>query len=123
MTDKNLTPKQKAFLDALFDTNIKGDIRAAMNVAGYSRDTSTGDVIDALADEIVERSRKMIAAHAAKATLAGIGVLDDPTALGADKVIQIAKELWDRAGIVKKDKLEVTGADGAALFILPAKVD
>jgi hypothetical protein len=118
---KDLTPKQAAFLDALFDKGIKGDIRAAMRVAGYSNDTAESVIIEALADEIVERSKRLIAAHAAKATLAGIGILDDPTALGSDRTLQVAKELWDRAGIVKRDKLEVSGPEGAAIFFLPMK--
>jgi hypothetical protein len=48
-------------------------------------------------------------------------VLDDPTALGAKNSVAAAKEVLDRVGIVKKEKLEVSSEDGNGIFILPAK--
>ena len=49
-----------------------------------------------------------------------LGVLDDPTALGARNQINAAKEVLDRTGLVKKEQVEVTNT-GGAMFILPPK--
>jgi hypothetical protein len=62
----------------------------------------------------------LLALNAPKAALGMIGVLDDPSALGARNTVAAAKELLDRAGVVKKEKMEVTGPEGA-MFILPPK--
>ena len=50
-----------------------------------------------------------------------VGVLDDPTALGAKNSVAAAKEVLDRIGIVKKEKLEISSEEGNGIFILPAK--
>jgi len=116
----DLTDKQIAFLDALYG-EAEGDIRKAMDIAGYSKNTPESVVINALADEIIDRSKRVIAANTARATLKMIGVIKDPTSLGAEKALNAAKELLDRAGIVKKDKVEVSGDGSVGLFILPPK--
>ena len=121
MSDRELTERQKNFLKYLFDPGIKGDIRSAMNAAGYSKESSAADVVEALSDEIVELSQKHVKAAAAKATIKMIGVLDDPTELGTDRIIAASKELLDRAGIVKKDKMEVSVTDGTGVLFLPTK--
>jgi len=119
MDEKNLTEKQRTFLDALFN-EAGGDVREAMNIAGYSAHSTQASILAPLADYIVERSKVLIAAHTAKATLKAMGILDDPNSLGAERIISLWREVSDRSGIVKKDKVEVTG-DATGIFILPAK--
>lgn len=113
------TEKQEAFLEALLG-EARGDIREAMRIAGYSDNTKVGEVVGPLKDEILERSSTMMALHAPKAAFGMIGVLDDPTALGARNQINAAKEILDRTGLVKKEQVEVT-AKGGGMFILPPK--
>ena len=52
---KKLTDKQEAFLEALCG-EAKGNIRGAMNIAGYSENTKVSEIVSSLKDEIVERS-------------------------------------------------------------------
>lgn len=117
--EKPLTEMQEAFLEALMG-EAKGDIRTAMRIAGYSDGTGTKDVVGPLRDKIVERASMMLAMNAPKAAFGMIGVLDDPTALGARNQINAAKEVLDRTGLVKKEQVEVT-AKGGGMFILPPK--
>lgn len=117
---KSLTDKQKAFLDALYE-EAQGDIRRAMEIAGYSKSTPMSAVVEALADEIVDLGRKFMALNVPKAALGMVNIIDDPTQLGAEKRIMAAKEVMDRAGLVKREKIDV-GAEGiSGIFLLPAK--
>ena len=91
--EQTLTDKQELFLEAVMG-EARGNLRAAMRIAGYS-DTP-------------------------KAAFGMIDVLDDPNTLGARNSISAAREILDRTGLVKKEKIEVTGATGG-IFILPPK--
>ena len=116
---KRLTDKQEAFLDALM-SEARGNIRAAMDIAGYSKSTKTSEVVGPLKDDIVERASMMLALNAPKAAFGIVDVLDDPSALGARNAISAAREVLDRSGIVKKEQVEVTTSQGG-LFVLPPK--
>ena len=116
---KRLTDKQEAFLDALM-SEARGNIRAAMDIAGYSKSTKSSEVVGPLKDEIVERASMMLALNAPKAAFGIVDVLDDPSALGARNAISAAREVLDRSGIVKKEQVEVTTNTGG-LFVLPPK--
>lgn len=116
---KKYTEKQEAFLDALMG-EAKGNLREAMRIAGYSDSTKLNEVVGPLKEEIVERASTVLALNAPKAAFSMLGVLDDPTALGARNQINAAKEVLDRTGLVKKEQVEVK-ATGGAMFILPPK--
>ena len=116
---KELTDKQAAFLEALLG-EARGNIRLAMDMAGYSKSTKTTEVVAPLKEEITERAGMMLAMNAPKAAFGIVDVLDDPSALGARNAISAAREVLDRSGLVKKEQVEVSGnADG--IFILPPK--
>ena len=119
MTDKKLTDRQEAFLEALLG-EAKGNIREAMRIAGYSDSTRINEAIAPIKEEIVERAGMMLAANAPKAALGIIGVLDDPSAMGARNAVAAAREVLDRSGLVKKELVEVKGVEGG-VFILPPK--
>ena len=116
---KTLTDKQSAFLEALLG-EARGNIRAAMDIAGYSKTTATTEVVGPLKEEITERAGMMLAINAPKAAFGIIDVLDDPSALGARNAISAAREVLDRTGLVKKEQVEVSGNAGG-IFILPPK--
>ena len=116
---KKLTDKQAAFLEALLG-EARGNIRAAMDIAGYSKTTATTEVVGPLKEEITERAGMMLAINAPKAAFGIIDVLDDPSALGARNAISAAREVLDRTGLVKKEQVEVSGNAGG-IFILPPK--
>ena len=70
-----LTEKQEAFLDALFDNG--GNIRAAAEVAGYA-EGSIKWLKDRLADEIIDRTKTVLAGQSLKAANKLVSLVDAP---------------------------------------------
>jgi len=120
MSDKKeLTQMQEAFLEALC-SEARGDIRAAMNAAGYSPNTRISEVVTPLRDEIVDRASMVLAMNAPKATFSMVDVLNDPGSMGARNAVAAATQILDRTGLVKKEQIEIKGPEGG-VFILPPK--
>lgn len=117
---KNLTDKQKAFLDALFGA-ANGHIRTAMDMAGYAPSVKEHEVTSALKDEIIERSTLVLAQTAPKAAKSFGTVIDDPTKLGAKELMLAAKEVLDRVGITKVERVDHNITSPNGIFILPPK--
>ena len=115
---RELTEKQRLFLDVLFD-KAQGSIVQAKKLAGYSDGTSSSEVVRSLKDEINEATREYLARVAPKAAFSMANVLDDPTELGIKEKIVAAKDLLDRTGHDKTEKMEVSSS--TVLFILPPK--
>lgn len=118
MATKNLTEKQQKFLEVLYE-EAGGDIRAAMRIAGYSDSTTQYSITSALAEEIAELTIKFIAQSSTKAAYSMYEVMANPVALGNKEKMAAAKDILDRAGFGKTEKLEVKASE--PLFILPAK--
>ena len=118
-TKKPLTERQEIFLEALTG-EARGNVREAMRIAGYSEATKINEAIAPIQDEIVARAGMMLAMNAPKATFSMINVLDDPSAMGARNAVAAASQILDRAGLVKKEQVEVKGPEGG-IFILPPK--
>jgi phage terminase small subunit len=116
---KPLTERQQKFVDAIVG-EAGGDIRAAMDIAGYSKHTTIKEAVEPVKDHIVEAAQMMIAMNAPKAAVGLTNVITDPSALGARNVVAAAREVLDRAGVVKRETLEVKGPEGG-IFILPPK--
>ena len=119
MTEKKLSERQEKFIEALLG-EAKGNVRQAMRIAGYSDTTAIREAMAPVAEEVAEAAQMLLALNAPKAALGMVGVLDDPSSLGARNVVAAAKELLDRAGVVKKEKVEGSGPAGS-MFILPPK--
>lgn len=120
MAKKTLTEKQTAFLEALFGP-ARGDIRSAMDIAGYSENASASTLVASLKDEILERSTNVLAATAPRAAMSFGDVINDPTLLGAKELMQAAKEVLDRTGIVKVERVDHNISTPNGIFILPPK--
>jgi|TARA_B110000977_G_scaffold199577_1_gene287371 hypothetical protein len=118
MAKRDLTEKQKLFLAVLFE-QAEGDPLVAKKLAGYSDNVSTSSVTASLVDEIPELTRKFISQSSTKAAYAMFKILGDKEMLGAKERMLAAKDIMDRAGFVKTEKVEVTAKE--AVFILPAK--
>ena len=116
---RNLTDNQKLFLEVLFD-EAGGDVVLAKKLAGYSDNTPTRVIVEALKDEIADATRTYFARTAPKAAMAMVGALHDPTELGIRDKMAAAKDLLDRAGLGKVDKIDV-GSSSGGVFILPSK--
>ena len=115
---KNLTEKQQKFMAVLFE-EANGDVVSAKKLAGYADTTTTHDVIKCLRDEIAEATRDYMSRIAPKAAVAMGNALVDPTELGIRDKMVAAKDLLDRAGYIKTEKVNVESSGG--LFGLPAK--
>lgn len=116
MAKKDLTDKQKLFLEMLFSDECQGDPVKAKIAAGYSENYSTTSLIESLEQELLAQTRLFLSRSGPKAAISMVGVLHDPTALGTKEKIVAAKDILDRIGLTKVDKLEVTGSN---IFILP----
>ena len=117
---KNLTDSQEKFLDALFG-EAKGNPKKAGELAGYS-EHSYPKVLRNLKSEIVSRAETYLATHSAKAATKMVDMLDeDGTTPQASIRMEAAKQILDRIGIAKKEKLDVNVKALHGLFILPPK--
>jgi hypothetical protein len=117
---KSLTNTQEKFLDVLFG-EAKGDPKKAGELAGYS-DHSYPKVLRNLKSEIVLRAETYLATHSAKAATKMVDMMDeDGTTPHANIRLEAAKQILDRIGIAKKEKLDVNLKAVHGLFILPAK--
>jgi hypothetical protein len=119
MSKKELTEQQKRFLEVLF-AEANGNINHAMKMAGFSEGYSRRQLTNSLKEEIIEATQLYIAMAAPKAAVAMINAIDDPTELGLKEKMSAAKDLLDRAGLVKTEKVQVESNTGGVM-ILPAK--
>jgi|TARA_R110000796_G_scaffold238507_2_gene358890 hypothetical protein len=119
----SLTEKENAFLDALFSKESNGDYRTAMDVAGYSKNEYPARLMRRLKEDIIERAEMVLAANAPKAVLSMTGILDDPSALGNRERLATSKEILDRVGLVRTEKVEHKGVASAVVLLPPLKED
>lgn len=115
---KEITEQHKRFLEVLF-SDANGNINAAMRMAGFSEGYSRRTLTNYLKEEIIEATQLYIAMAAPKAAVAMINAIDDPTELGLKEKMSAAKDLLDRAGLVKTEKVQVESTGG--IMVLPAK--
>ncbi len=118
---RQLTEQQQKFLDVLFD-QAGGDIPLAKKLAGYAETTSTTHIIKGLKEEIIDATQTYLSRNAPKAAMAMVGALYDPTELGIRDKMQAAKELLDRSGLVKTEKMQVE-AKGGVMLMPPKQMD
>ena len=112
---RQLTDKQQKFLDVLFE-EAGGSVTLAKKLAGYSETSSTSDITKGLKDEILEATQLYMARNAPQAAVAIAGSLSDPTQLGVRDRLAAAKELLDRTGLIKTEKVQVETSGGVILM-------
>tara|TARA_R100000781_G_C3992965_1_gene97588 strand:+ start:144 stop:539 length:396 start_codon:yes stop_codon:yes gene_type:complete len=118
--NRELNTQQKTFIDFLFG-EAEGNPKKAGELAGYS-EHSYPKVIKSLKDEIIERAEYSLALHSAKAVKGLINALDeDGTAPGANIRMEAAKQILDRVGLVKREKVDINAQVAHGIFILPPK--
>ncbi len=115
---RNLTDNQRRFLEVLFE-EAQGDAVQAKKLAGYGETSSTRSIVESLKDEIGEATRTYFAQVAPKAAMSMAGALYDPTELGIRDKMVAAKDLLDRAGLGKVDKLDVSSSSGGVFYLPP----
>ena len=119
---RELTTKQQVFLNVLFD-EADGNMVTAKKLAGYSDSTTTTEIVKGLKEEILEATQMYMARNAPKAAMAMTGALYDPTELGIRDKMGAAKELLDRVGLVKTEKMQVEASGGVMLMPPKAVVE
>lgn len=118
MADRQLTEKQQKFLDVLFE-DARGSVVEAKKLAGYSPTQHTASIVSSLKDEILERTNMYLAQNGPRAAMAMVGALHDPTELGIKEKMTAAKEVMDRIGIIKSEKVQIESTGG--VMLLPPK--
>ena len=118
MADRQLTEKQQKFLDVLFE-DARGSVVEAKKLAGYSPTQHTASIVSSLKDEILERTNMYLAQNGPRAAMAMVGALHDTTELGIKEKMQAAKEVMDRIGIIKSEKVQIESTGG--VMLLPPK--
>ena len=117
--DRQLTPQQDRFLEILFENG--GQVTAAAVDAGYSRGSAAW-LKATLADEIIERTKTILATNAMKAANRVISTIDNPAPeRGDDLRLKAAESLLNRVGVAKQEQINhnVTAIHGVVL--LPPK--
>jgi len=116
---RQLTANQEKFLEVLFE-EAGGNHTLAKRLAGYSENTPTKAITDSLKAEIMSATTDYLVQIAPKAAIAMAKALDDPTELGIRDKMAAAKDLLDRGGFGKVERVDVSSSSGG-VFILPAK--
>jgi|TARA_R110000737_G_scaffold161618_1_gene189519 hypothetical protein len=116
---RQLTANQEKFLEVLFE-EAGGNHALAKKLAGYSENTPTKAITDSLKAEIMSATTDYLVQIAPKAAIAMAKALDDPTELGIRDKMAAAKDLLDRGGFGKVERVDVSSSSGG-VFILPAK--
>ena len=117
---QELSTQQKTFINLLFG-EAQGNPKKAGELAGYS-EHSYPKVIKSLKDEIIERAEYSLALHSAKAVKGLVDALDeDGMTPGANIRMEAAKQILDRVGLVKREKVDINAQVAHGIFILPPK--
>jgi len=119
MSNKELTVKQETFLNNLIET--KGDVNLSARLAGYA-DGSLHYLTQSMQKEILDYTNGVLIKAAPKAAHALVDMMEsDKPILQAALKKDTAKEVLDRTGIVKREKIDINNNVQGGLFILPAK--
>ena len=122
MSNRELTEKQQATLDHLFDQDVKGNLRKAMQKAGYAEGTSTAYLLHTLHEEIVEATERFMSSYTGEAAWALGDILENPTEPGSKEKLTAAGQILDRIGLSRKDRLKAeVEVTGGPIFFLPEK--
>ena len=114
-----LTEKQEVFLDALFDNG--GNIRAAAEVAGYAVG-SIKWLKDRLADEIIDRTKTVLAGQSLKAANKLASLVDAPDITrGDDLRMKAAESILNRVGLGRQETLNHNVQAVHGVVLLPPK--
>ena len=118
-TKRELTDKQKSFLEHLVDTN--GDAKKAAELAGYS--SHYHHVVKTLKSEIQELTQEILANSAPKAAFKVVEIMESKRPIvQANNKLAAAQTLLDRVGVSKVDKVDINhNMNSGGIFLMPDK--
>ena len=116
--NRNLTDKQKSFLDNLVAT--EGDFKKSAELAGYSGNHY--QVLKSLKEEVVDLASDVLARSAPKAAFKLVEMIDSNKPIPqASQKLNAAQTILDRVGVAKTDRVQVDHNVQGGIFILPEK--
>jgi len=116
--NRNLTDKQKSFLNNLVAT--EGDFKKAAELAGYSGNHY--QVLKSLKEEVVDLASDVLARSAPKAAFKLVEMIDSNKPIPqASQKLNAAQTILDRVGVAKTDRVQVDHNVQGGIFILPEK--
>tara|TARA_Y100000385_G_scaffold167830_1_gene173831 strand:+ start:300 stop:755 length:456 start_codon:yes stop_codon:yes gene_type:complete len=118
-TKRELTDKQKSFLEHLVNTS--GDAKKAAELAGYS--SHYHHVVKTLKSEILELTQEILANSAPKAAFKLVEIMESkkPIVQAANK-LTAAQTLLDRVGVSRVDKVDINhNMASGGIFLMPDK--
>ena len=118
---RELTDKQEKFINCLIANG--GKVGQAVAEAGY-RETSRSWLMRTLKDEILDRTRSMLASYSVKAAHRVTEGLDADGTVPMNQMdmrLKSAEAILDRVGLGKKQITEVQGEIVHGVVMLPAK--
>lgn len=121
--EKQLTDKQEKLFELLNKPEYIKNPRAALDLAGYSKNSEVADVLEGLKDVLLKSAESTLLLHVLGCIESIIEVRDNPFATGAKAKLDAATQILDRAGLIKKDKLEIEHKVPSGILILPQKKD
>lgn len=114
--------REQLFIDLLFTSEVKGNIKLAAEYAGYAKTTNMLPIVARLKDKILAASELFLAVNTPRASMELVGILDNPTEPGTQNTLAALKEVLDRGGVVKKDTVEVkTDSHANITILIPGK--
>lgn len=118
---KSLTAKQELFLDYLFSDEVAGDVRKAMDLAGYSKNTPPADVLRNLTTEVVTRTQNLLKTKGPEAVFAVLDVMRNGDQLGSSNKLKAAQDVLNRSGITESSGNISLSVPRSGIAILPMK--
>tara|TARA_R100000781_G_scaffold76345_3_gene47455 strand:- start:2864 stop:3268 length:405 start_codon:yes stop_codon:yes gene_type:complete len=118
---KEYTEKQVKFLNILMSNG--GQVLAAMDEAGY-KPSSRSWLVRTLKDEIIDRTKSMLASSSVKAAnrlMEGLDMNGDIRSSHMEIRLKAANEILDRVGIGKKQDIAIQAEVIHGVVMLPAK--
>jgi phage terminase small subunit len=118
-TKRELTDKQKSFLNHLVDT--QGDAKKAAELAGYT--SHYHHVVKTLKSEILELTQEILANSAPKAAFKVVEIMESKRPIvQANNKLAAAQTLLDRVGVSKVDKVDINhNMNSGGIFLMPDK--
>ena len=116
---RELTEQQQQFLSILFENG--GNVTAAALDAGYSRG-SIGWLKNTLAEEIVERTKSLLATNALRAATRLVNTIDNAIPERGDELrFRAAESLLNRVGLAKQETINHNVQAIHGVVLLPPK--
>lgn len=123
-----LSEQQELFLDRfteLLESDPTMHVKQAANIAkahaGYSDKYSVDKILKVLSAEIISIYQNRLALEVPKAVAGILSVLQDSTVPGAKTKLDAASIILDRAGLVKKEHVQVDVNTNSGIILIPAK--